>query len=43
LQRAGLIKINRGQLTIVDAAGLESMACECYRILSDGLRRLQSS
>jgi hypothetical protein len=43
LQRAGLIKINRGQLTIVDAAGLESMACECYRILSDGVRRLEVS
>jgi len=43
LQRAGLIKISRGQLAILDPAGLESMACECYRILSDGVRRLQSS
>jgi CRP-like cAMP-binding protein len=43
LQRAGLIKISRGQLTIVDPVGLESMACECYRILSDGVRRLQTS
>jgi CRP-like cAMP-binding protein len=43
LQRAGLIKMNRGQITIVDAPGLESMACECYGILRDGVRRLQSS
>jgi len=43
LQRANLIKISRGQLTIVDPVGLESMACECYRILSDELRRLQTA
>jgi CRP-like cAMP-binding protein len=43
LQRAGLIKINRGQLTILDPAGLEAMACECYGILRDGIRRLEAS
>ena len=43
LQRAGLIKMSRGQITILDADGLESMACECYGILRDGARRLQSS
>jgi CRP-like cAMP-binding protein len=43
LQRAGLIKISRGQLTILDPAGLEDMACECYSIVRDGIRRLQSS
>ena len=43
LQRAGLIKISRGQITILDPAGLESMSCECYSILSDGVRRLQAS
>ena len=43
LQRAGLIKINRGQLTILDPAGLEAMACECYGILRDGMRRLEVS
>ncbi|PYS41391.1 MAG: Crp/Fnr family transcriptional regulator [Acidobacteria bacterium] len=43
LQRAGLIRISRGQLTILDAAGLEAMACECYSILRDGIRRLQAS
>src|SRR6185369_12544247 len=30
LQRAGLIKISRGQLTILDAAGIEAMSCGCY-------------
>ena len=43
LQRAGLIKINRGQITILDPVGLEEMSCECYSILRDGVRRLQSS
>src|ERR1700733_664898 len=43
LQRAGLIKISRGRITIVDPAGLETMSCECYGILRSGLRRLQPS
>jgi CRP-like cAMP-binding protein len=43
LQRAGLIKINRGQLTILDAPGLEAMSCECYSVLRDGIRRLDVS
>jgi CRP-like cAMP-binding protein len=43
LQRAGLIKTSRGHLTILDAAGLEAMSCECYGILRDGIRRIQAS
>jgi CRP-like cAMP-binding protein len=43
LQRAGLIKINRGQLTILDPPGLRAMSCECYGILSDGIRRIQAT
>jgi CRP-like cAMP-binding protein len=43
LQRAGLIKISRGHLTILDASGLEGMSCECYGILRNGIKRLQSS
>lgn len=43
LQRAGLIKISRGQMTILDPHGLEAMSCECYGIVRDGVRRLQSS
>lgn len=31
LQQAGLIHYRRGRVTIVDRAGLEAAACECYR------------
>jgi Crp-like helix-turn-helix domain len=30
LQAAGLIKYHRGRVTILDRAGLEATACECY-------------
>ena len=43
LQRAGLIQINRGQITILDPTGITAMSCECYGILSDGMRRVQAS
>ena len=39
LQEAGLIRYHRGNLTIVDRAGLERAACECYRITARSLRR----
>jgi CRP-like cAMP-binding protein len=35
LQQAGLIRYHRGQIEIVDRAGLEARACECY----DAIRR----
>jgi CRP-like cAMP-binding protein len=40
LQRAGLIRMSRGKITILDARGLEGMCCECYLILKDGARQL---
>jgi CRP-like cAMP-binding protein len=40
LQRAGLIRTKRGEIQILDAAGLEEIACECYWILREGSRRL---
>jgi hypothetical protein len=33
LQKRGLIRYSRGRLQIEDAAGLESVACECYGIV----------
>jgi len=43
LQRAGLIQCSRGQIRILDPAGLEAASCECYRILRDSLRRVETS
>lgn len=40
LQRLGLIQYHRGRVTIVDRAGLEAVACECYRIDHERFRRL---
>lgn len=33
LQRRGLIDYKRGQLTVVDRAGLEATACPCYTVI----------
>jgi CRP-like cAMP-binding protein len=32
LQRAGFISYHRGRITVLDRAGLESTACECYEL-----------
>ncbi len=32
LQKAGLIRYHRGEMTIVDRLGLEKTACECYAV-----------
>jgi CRP-like cAMP-binding protein len=34
-QQRGLIRYTRGRITITDRGGLETAACECYRILRD--------
>lgn len=40
LQRAGLISYRRGHITVVDRAGLEARACECYKVVAREFRRL---
>jgi CRP-like cAMP-binding protein len=40
LQRSGLIRNHRGEVTIVDHDGLKAAACECYRIDHERLMRL---
>jgi len=42
LQRAGLITYQRGKVTIVKRAGLETAACDCYRVLRRQLKRWSS-
>ncbi|HEY1448823.1 MAG TPA: Crp/Fnr family transcriptional regulator [Caulobacteraceae bacterium] len=41
LQHAGLIRYSRGIITVVNRPGLESAACECYRIIEDEFGRLR--
>jgi len=39
LQAAGLIRYQRGHVTIVDRQGLEGVACECYAVIKNELDR----
>jgi CRP-like cAMP-binding protein len=40
LQSAGLIYYQRGKITIIDRAGLEARACECYQVVRNEFMRL---
>ncbi len=40
LQQQGLIRYTRGDIRIVDRAGLEAVACECYGALKDKYRQV---
>lgn len=40
LQKAGYIRYSRGKITILDRAGMEDSACECYRIVKAEFDRL---
>jgi CRP-like cAMP-binding protein len=43
LQQAGLIRYSRGRVRVVDRAGLENSACECYGIVTREYERLLES
>ncbi|HET8747571.1 MAG TPA: Crp/Fnr family transcriptional regulator [Ramlibacter sp.] len=40
LQRAGLIRYQRGHITVLDRAGLERRTCECYAVVRKEYERL---
>ena len=40
LQEAGLISYSRGRVVVVDRAGLEHVACECYGIIRSTFARI---
>jgi CRP-like cAMP-binding protein len=40
LQKAGLITYRRGRITVLDRAGLEARACECYAVVKKEFDRL---
>ena len=40
LQKAGLIRYARGRITVLTVPGLESAACECYRVIKREFDRL---
>lgn len=39
LQKTGLLSYSRGKITILDRAGLEKSACECYKIIRESFDR----
>ena len=39
LQKAGLIRIGRGRVLILDRPGLEQASCECYGVIRDAFDR----
>jgi CRP-like cAMP-binding protein len=42
LQRAGVIRRDRGHITVLERSGLEARACECYSVVKAELSRLLS-
>ncbi len=42
LQQVGLIKYHRGELVILDRAGLEEASCECFRVTSQMYERMMA-
>ncbi len=42
LQRAGVIRYRRGHIAVLERAGLETSACECYAVIKKEVDRLLS-
>jgi Mn-dependent DtxR family transcriptional regulator len=40
LQKVGLIRYARGQISVLDRAGLEQRTCECYAVVKKEYDRL---
>jgi CRP-like cAMP-binding protein len=40
LQKAGLIRYNRGRISVLDRPGLEARSCECYAVVKKEFARL---
>jgi Mn-dependent DtxR family transcriptional regulator len=40
LKAAGLVDYHRGGVQVIDRAGLEAAACECYRVTRDEYDRV---
>ena len=38
--KAGLIRYDRGHITILDRQGLEAASCECYQVVKTEFDRL---
>lgn len=43
LQKAGFIQYKRGEVRILDRAGLETISCECYRAISNAYEQLYTT
>ena len=43
LERAGLVEHRRGHIKIIDAIGMETRACECFRAVHDRTRRVDGA
>lgn len=39
LQKAGLLRAERGRITILDREGMEESSCECYRVIREALEK----
>ena len=42
LQKLGVIKYCRGQITVLDRPRLEQLSCECYAVVKDEIDRLDA-